>query len=215
MTEPTTTTESKVFEHPKLPQAHNKALNVWAVFLQDEDGTRYAGPTPALPVWKDQPYILEKGEWEGTVPLFATNGVEFARMENKKPRVERDSRGRPKTRNVRVWQHAFSKTKQFFEDPDVAATSSRPRVIGQMLWCPNLGPAGLGQEPHGVYVGLGENVPLNMPGKPGYCPKCNHDPLEEASAMEHMYELYKRSGLPIPSDLTKALATARVEGRAN
>jgi hypothetical protein len=207
---PTKQTEPKVFEHPALPQAHNKALNFWAVFLEG-----CAGPTPALPTWKDQPYILDRGEWEGTVPLFATNGVEFARMENKKPRVERDGRGKPKTRSVRVWQDAISKTKKYFEDPDVAATGSKPRVRGAMLFCPNLGPAGLGQEPHGVYQGLGETTALNMPGKPGYCPKCNHDPLEEARAIQFAYDAWKKSGLKIPSDLENALAKAKLEGRVD
>lgn len=207
-----TTADPNVHQHAELPQATEKCLNFWAVFLEDEDGTKYAGPTPALPVWKNRSYILDREDrWDGTIPLYATNGPEFARMENKKPKVERDGRGRPKTRNVRVWQNTISKTKQYVEDPDVAATSSRPRVRGTMLFCPNLGPAGMGQEPHGVYAGLGEQMPLNMPGRPGECPKCGGDPIQRARAIEFAYDAWSRSGLTIPTALADEYA--KVSGR--
>jgi hypothetical protein len=206
MTEQTDTTATTVHQHAELPQAHDPALNFWAVFLQYEHGVRLNGPTPALPTWKDMPYMLDKGEWVGDIPSYATSGPEFARMENKKPKIERDGRGKAKTRNVRVWQNMVSKTKRYFEDPDVAATSNKPRVIGAMLYCPNLGPAGMGQECHGVYAGIGEQMSLNMPGRPGHCPKCGDDPIQRARAIRFAYDAWSKSGLDIPSALKTAFA---------
>lgn len=203
-----TKNEPEVYQHFELPQAADPALNFWAVFMETQSGVRLGGPTPALPRWEDKAYIAERGAWEGDVPLYATNGPEFARMENKKPKVVRDNRGRVKTRNVRAWHDAYSKSKQYFEDPDVVATTNKPRVIGAMLFCPNLGPAGMGQEPHGVYAGLGEQMPLNMPGRPGECPKCAGDPLQRARAIRFAHDLWQRSNIAKdePSVLKEAFA---------
>ncbi len=207
-----TTTETPTHAHFELPKALDPALNFWAVFLRDEDGTRYAGPTPALPVWQEKAYMVERGSYEGDVPLYATNGPEFARMENKKPKVERDARGRVKTRRCRGWHDAHSKTKVYFEDPDVIATSSRPGVIDAMLFCPNLGPAGMGQEPHGVYIGVGQSAPPNMPGTPGQCPKCGDDPIQRARAIRFAHELWQRSSVSQHEPSALKQAFAEIEG---
>ena len=72
-----TTAATKVFTHPALPQAHDTSLNYWAIFLQDADGYKYKGPTAAIPEWRDQTYVLDKGDWEGTVPIYATTSYVF------------------------------------------------------------------------------------------------------------------------------------------
>jgi hypothetical protein len=82
------------------------------------------------------------------------------------------------------------------------------------LYCPVWGASGTGAtERHGVYMGLGD-ADASKPGavgKPGYCPRCNHDPKMEAQALQEIADLYLKGGKEAPAaaaeKLTRAIAT--------
>lgn len=204
---------------PKLPQCHNPALNFWAVFLEDFDGTQYKGPTMAIPHWVKRPYVEDTENPRDTLKVtYATTGREFAIMEQGAPLITaKHANGRDKMRLTREWVDADARHKKYYEDKQVASTRTKPFVRATMLYCPVFGAAaGGGIERHGVYLGLEEADVANRPdyfGKPGYCPKCNHDPDEEAKALREIRELYKRSGVAEPQAVTEAYRKAKVEGR--
>lgn len=205
---------------PDLPISHNPALNFWAVFLEELDGShRYRGGIPAIPKWTKRPYVQDRTDTHA--PMTIDQATTWAQMQVKekgrKALYAKDSRGRDKYRETREWIHIDSRTKKYYEDLDVALAKSEPYVYGVMLYCPvwDAAPGG-GLERHGTYLGVNESEAASRPdyhGKPGYCPRCNHDPKMEAEAMREITALYKKAGVDLPEELTEAVRKATADGR--
>jgi hypothetical protein len=136
-------------------------------------------------------------------------------MENKKKNIARNDRNRPITKHVRGFQHILYKNRWYFEDPQVSDAGEKPQVHAVTLYCPAWGGDGRGgTERHGVYLGIGDPMAdhPSYQGKAGYCPRCNHNPKEEAAAIREIADLYTKGGRDIPEDTAKKLSASLLTG---
>ncbi|MEE8519560.1 MAG: hypothetical protein V3S98_10595 [Dehalococcoidia bacterium] len=205
------------YVHADLPQCHNPALNFYAVYLEDWDGTQTAGAVPCIETWSDRPFILEHDDRYMDPGIdHATTVRETSLMEGKRFKIHRNRRNKALKRHSRGWQHILYRSRTFYEDQDVAAATKKPFVRAISLFCPAWRHLGDGrQERHGIYEGLDSEI-ANHPsyrGKAGFCPSCGTDPKEQAKAVQEIVELYRFGQKDLPDKLADlARKTQLTEG---
>lgn len=196
----------KKFKYPELPKAKDPAFTFHCVYLEG-----YRGPTPAIPQFVEEAPLADiERPWEDLGFTIPSNKAEQHLLENRTPKLRRKENGAPDLERTRRWQHAFEKSRRYYEDPSHAKKAVMPRVIGVTLYCPlneAVGPNGT-LEDHGPYAAVGSESVNGVPmaTDPGVCPRCETEE-QRHKALREIANIYRTNNIPLPAPLSAAIST--------